>query len=106
VGFALLGDLWKEFKSGIRAYLPQVDKESRFAAKSAKIESGLILLPKDAAWLGPFKHELMAFPNGRHDDQVDSVAQFLDWTSQRFATNRIQAAIQGVPFLRRDPIRR
>jgi predicted phage terminase large subunit-like protein len=67
VGYALLGDLWKEFKSGIRAYLPKVDKESRFAAQSAKIESGLILLPREAAWLGPFKHELMAFPNGRHD---------------------------------------
>jgi hypothetical protein len=30
-----------------------------------------------------FRHELMAFPNGRHDDQVDSVAQFLDWMSLR-----------------------
>jgi hypothetical protein len=80
--------------------LPKLDKQSRFAAQSAKIESGLIHLPKEAAWLGPFRHEMMAFPNGRHDDQVDSVAQFLDWTSLRFATHRTQAAIQGVHPLR------
>jgi hypothetical protein len=24
-------------------------------------------------------HELTVFPNGRHDDQVDSTAQLLDW---------------------------
>jgi predicted phage terminase large subunit-like protein len=106
VGYALLGDLLKEFRATICAYQPKVDKESRFAAQSAKIESGIVHLPKEAAWLGPFKHELMAFPNGRHDDQVDSVAQFLDWSSRRFATHRIQAAIQGVHPLRRNPTRR
>ena len=25
----------------------------------------------------------LAFPNGRHDDQVDSVSQFLKWSSLR-----------------------
>ena len=30
-----------------------------------------------------FLLELLAFPNGRHDDQVDSVSQFLNWASQR-----------------------
>ena len=27
--------------------------------------------------------ELLAFPKGRHDDQVDSVSQFLKWASER-----------------------
>jgi predicted phage terminase large subunit-like protein len=75
VGYALLGDLMREFKGrSICPYLPKVDKKTRFVAQSAKIESGLILLPKEAAWLATFKHELMALPNGCHDDQVDSVA--------------------------------
>ena len=26
-----------------------------------------------------FLNEMLAFPNGRHDDQVDSVSQFLNW---------------------------
>jgi hypothetical protein len=57
-------------------------------AQSAKIEAGHVLLPQEAAWLDAFLLELLAFPNGRHDDQVDSVSQFLMWSSQRspFAT--------------------
>jgi predicted phage terminase large subunit-like protein len=35
-------------------------------------------LPKEAAWLPEYLHELTAFPKGKHDDQVDSTAQMLD----------------------------
>ena len=49
------------------------------AAQSAKIEAGQVHLPKDAPWLGEFLSELLAFPSGRHDDQVDSVSQLLCW---------------------------
>jgi phage terminase large subunit-like protein len=52
-------------------------------AQSAKIEAGHIHLPKEADWLDTFLHELLAFPTGRHDDQVDSVAQFLKWSSSQ-----------------------
>jgi hypothetical protein len=38
-----------------------------------------VYLPEDAPWLGEFMSELLALPNGRHDDQVDSVSQFLFW---------------------------
>ena len=30
--------------------------------------------PREASGLGPFRHKLMAFRNGRHDDQADRVA--------------------------------
>jgi hypothetical protein len=36
-------------------------------------------LPKEASWLPEYLHELTAFPKGKHDDQVDSTAQMLDW---------------------------
>jgi len=36
-------------------------------------------LPKEAAWLAEYLHELTVFPKGKHDDQVDSTAQMLDW---------------------------
>jgi phage terminase large subunit-like protein len=48
-------------------------------AQSAKIESGHVHLPKDAPWLGTFLMELLGFPNGPNDDQVDSVSQLLVW---------------------------
>ena len=39
-------------------------------------------LPERAPWLEDFLVEMMQFPFGRHDDQVDSVSQFLAWIDQ------------------------
>ena len=62
--------------------LPEGGKLTRMEAQTAKIEAGQVLLPKDAPWLDVFLSELLAFPHGRHDDQVDSVSQFLAWALQ------------------------
>jgi hypothetical protein len=42
-------------------------------------EDGRVLLPAEPAWLGDYLHEMTVFPKSKHDDQVDSTAQFLDW---------------------------
>src|SRR5271170_6925945 len=63
---------------------PEGSKVDRMAAQSAKIEAGHVHLPKSAAWLGEFLTELLSFPNGRHDDQVDSVSQFLRWLQNAY----------------------
>ena len=63
---------------------PEGSKVDRMAAQSAKIEAGHVYLPKSAAWLGEFLTELLSFPNGRHDDQVDSVSQFLRWLQDAY----------------------
>ncbi len=49
----------------------------------AAIEAGQVILPERKPWLDEFKAEIMAFPNGRFDDQVDSVSQFLGWAEGR-----------------------
>ena len=49
-------------------------KADRMVAQTAKIEAGHVYLPKKAPWLAEFLSELLGFPNGRHDDQVDSVS--------------------------------
>ncbi len=36
-----------------------------------------IYLPKKAPWLSTFESETAAIPNGKHDDQVDSLTLFL-----------------------------
>ena len=54
-----------------------MDKISRLAQQSAKIEQGLIALPQDASWLDLYLREMIGFPNATHDDQVDSTSQFL-----------------------------
>jgi predicted phage terminase large subunit-like protein len=53
------------------------------SAQSAKIEARQVYLPKQAPWLGDFQAELLQFPHGRHDDQVDSISQFLNWIERR-----------------------
>ena len=46
---------------------------------SPLIEGGRVSVPKDAPWLAELHSEMTMFPNGRFDDQVDSVSQFLGW---------------------------
>ena len=48
-----------------------------------KLEAGLVLLPEHAPWLDEFLGEVLAFPRGRHDDQVDAMAQYLAWEASR-----------------------
>jgi predicted phage terminase large subunit-like protein len=62
---------------------PKEDKVTRMSAQSAKIEGRQVLLPENAPFLADFKTEILQFPNGRHDDQVDSLSQFLAWTDRR-----------------------
>ena len=63
------------------AVVPEADKITRMASQSAKIEAGRMFLPEDAPWFGDFHTEILQFPYGRHDDQVDSVSQFLNWVT-------------------------
>ena len=37
----------------------------------------MVYLPETAPWLAAFESEVAVFPNGKHDDQVDSMSQFL-----------------------------
>ena len=52
-------------------------KEARAAVQANKMEGGRVLLPTRATWLSDFEAELLAFPGGRHDVQVDALCQAL-----------------------------
>lgn len=95
VGLALLPDLVRDhrglggdrsnFAPGCRAVsisarLPKVE---RFFASVDRLYSGVGKLPRSAPWLEQLRHELQAFPDGRYDDQVDSLSQFLNWAVGR-----------------------
>jgi phage terminase large subunit-like protein len=49
------------------------------AVHSHRVEAGDVRLPSHAEWLDEFRSEVLAFPYGRHDDQVDALAQLLAW---------------------------
>jgi predicted phage terminase large subunit-like protein len=82
IGRAMAQDLRRSGQMSVRLWPARFDKEARFAAQSARFESGQVHVP-EAPWLAAWMEELLAFPNGRHDDQVDSTSQALDWLSQR-----------------------
>ena len=63
----------------VTRYQPQSDKVMRMHAQTAMIENGFVHLPSAAPWLAQYLHQMTTFHNGRHDDQVDSTAQMLDW---------------------------
>lgn len=56
---------------------PASSKDHRASQQCVKFEGGCVRLPEAADWLPDFETELLTFPNGKHDDQVDSVVQFL-----------------------------
>ncbi|MER8400419.1 phage terminase large subunit [Mesorhizobium sp. M1348] len=68
---------------GVIAITPKDPKMVRISLASAVIEAGQVFLPKYARWLGEFETECKAFPNGRHDDQLDSLAQAINWHQGR-----------------------
>jgi predicted phage terminase large subunit-like protein len=51
----------------------------RLHAQTAQFENGFVILPKSAPWLDDYVNELISFPMGKYDDQVDSTAQALAW---------------------------
>ncbi len=81
-GAPLTQDLRREGKLRPIPIRPERDKIVRLEAQSAVIEAGQVLLPEKAPWLGDFRAEILAFPYGRYDDQVDSVSQFLAWAAR------------------------
>ncbi|MDJ1305262.1 MAG: phage terminase large subunit [Candidatus Midichloria sp.] len=64
-------------------YTPKFDKTTRLIINSNIFESGRVYLPMNQNWLVDFIGELAAFPNCEHDDQVDSLTQFLEWIENR-----------------------
>lgn len=53
------------------------DKESRVNLVAPLFESGKVFLPKTKGFVNDIIDELTAFPNGKHDDIVDSITQGL-----------------------------
>jgi predicted phage terminase large subunit-like protein len=81
-GTQLIQELIHEGLYAVTRYRPQTDKVMRMHAQTAMIENGFVHLPDTAPWLAQYLHELTVFPHGKHDDQVDSTAQMLDWYKQ------------------------
>jgi predicted phage terminase large subunit-like protein len=57
--------------------IAEKEKRSRVIAQSDLFEGGSIFIKEPAEWREIFVRELLDFPGGRHDDQVDALVQGL-----------------------------
>lgn len=87
-GQSLIQDLRRETTLPVIAIQPKGDKIFRASGVSAMVEAGKVALPQQAPWLTDYEMELLTFPNGAHDDAVDSTSQFLEWVRSRARPDR------------------
>ncbi|MDH5647530.1 MAG: phage terminase large subunit [Candidatus Heimdallarchaeota archaeon] len=68
-------------------YTPNANKNTRLLNSLPTIESGQIYLPHYSEWLMDFEMELFNFPAVKHDDQVDSFTQYIEWRNKENINN-------------------
>ena len=78
-GSPLIDQCRRDRLTGIIGRRAVADKKTRMNGETAKLEAGSLILPKSAPWLDDFLLEYLAFPGGKHDDQIDALSQFLNW---------------------------
>jgi len=78
IGIEAVAYQWTAVQTAVRAGLPAVaivrgqeSKETRAWTIAARYETGQVFHLQGAPWVEPLEAELLAFPNGAHDDQVD-----------------------------------
>lgn len=91
----------KDLKTGRR------DKEARARAIQGRMQQGMVYFPRDQIFTGPLVAELLRFPGGIHDDQVDALS-WLGLMMTEFAS--YQAPVYKIPswrdkldYLTKDP---
>jgi predicted phage terminase large subunit-like protein len=82
-GQSLIQSLRAETRLPIIPIKTDTDKVSRATAITGYVEAGRVKLPGQAAWLPDFMAEVLAFPNGEHDDQVDALSQGANYLLSR-----------------------
>ncbi len=82
-GQSLIQDLRKNSNHPVIAITPHKDKLTRFAATTPLFEASKVKINQDRDWRIDLERELLTFPNSKHDDQVDSISQFLNYMKNR-----------------------
>jgi predicted phage terminase large subunit-like protein len=85
----------REQSINVTPYKPDTDKRARLISQCDLFEGGSVRLPRRASWLEEFTAELLAFP-GRHDDQVDALAQGLAWGRHDWAYRPSWGYVKGL----------
>ena len=71
---------------------PATDKEQRAQSIAARVAMGKVYFPSDKLWTEALIDELLAFPNGVNDDQVDALAYIGLGLQNQFAPSKSVAS--------------
>lgn len=83
-GIVMIQQLQDETKLNIIPVQVHNDKTVRLRDASPTIESGNIYFPRRRDFSLPTIDNMCIFPNGKHDDDVDSITQFINWIKVNF----------------------
>ncbi|WP_309143619.1 phage terminase large subunit [Bradyrhizobium sp. CCGB01] len=78
-GIALAQELRDEANCFVNPIKIDHDKIGRLYVQEGKFCAGRVWFPRNAPFLAELEMELLTFPQGRHDDQVDSISQALGY---------------------------
>jgi len=89
-GSVLIQELQDETTIPIYPVQVGLDKVTRAWDAVPAIETGNVYLPETAPWTQPLIDRLALFPDGKNDDDADSITQFLNW---------IRVKTPGMPWI-------
>lgn len=75
-------------------YTPRVAKEVRLATQTVRFEQGEFQFPAQAPFMDELKREMVMFGHSKHDDQVDSIAQFVAWARASSGPRALRSAAE------------
>lgn len=80
-GIGLIQQAAREGRA-LKVFKATTDKVSRAGTISVMYENGKVYHRAGAPWLTVYEDEILTFPNGTHDDQVDPIAYLGLWMSE------------------------
>lgn len=74
--------------TAVAPVMADTDKVTRAIPAAGRVHAGRVYFPAEAEWLSVWENELAIFPQGSHDDQVDTLSyaariQVNEWTPAR-----------------------
>ena len=85
-GIALAQELGEIGNHAITPVPVEHDKVGRLYVQQGKFAAGRVLFPRNAHFLAMLEAELLSFPQGKTDDQVDSISQALAYEPSGYDT--------------------
>jgi predicted phage terminase large subunit-like protein len=89
----LVNDLRREELFEFKTIGVHGSKQERFATAVEWLENGTLVLLRGAPYFEELRQELIGFPEGRHDDQVDAISLFVKRAKSRRSIERRRETI-------------